>query len=262
MGKAKKTKAIKEVKKKWMNIFAPEMFGKAYLGETLVADASEMKGKTIVTNLMDLTKSIKQQNINIRFKVNEIKDNDAFTEVVEYQMNPSSIRRLVRRNIAKLDDSFIVTTSDSKYVRVKPLVITRTEAKDSVTRVMWKETRNVIIKEASSRTYEAFVKDVVAGKIQTSLSQRLNKIYPVRIVAIRMFEAVASIKGKKLPEAEELPERPADEELPDEEEAEAGEEAAEGDGEEKPRKHKKAAEDAEEEAEDFEEDAAEDEASE
>jgi ribosomal protein S3AE len=104
------------------------MFGNAYLGETLVAEPGEMLGKTIVTNLMDLTKSIKQQNINIRFKVNGVKENDAFTEVVEYEMNPSSIRRLVRRNIAKLDDSFIVSTSDGKYVRVKPLVITRSAA--------------------------------------------------------------------------------------------------------------------------------------
>lgn len=221
MAKAKKTKAIKEIKKKWMNIFAPEMFNKAYLGETLVAEAKDMLGKTIDVNLMDLTKSIKMQNINIKFKVNEIKENDAFTEVVSYQMNSPSIKRLVRRNINKLDDSFIVSTSDGKYVRVKPLVITRSAAKDSVTKVMWKETRNVIIKECSNRTYESFIMDLVAGKIQAELSQKLNKIYPVRIVAIRMFEVMDSIKGKKLPTAEELPEKPAEEELPDEEEAEA-----------------------------------------
>ncbi len=270
MAKAKKTKAIKEIKKKWMNIFAPEMFGKAYLGETLVADPSEMLNKTITTNLMDLTKSIKQQNINIKFKVNEIKENDAFTDIVSYQMNPSSIRRLVRREITKLDDSFIVSTSDGKYVRVKPLVITRSAAKDSTTRVMWKETRNVLIKECSTRTYEMFVKDVVAGKIQAALSQRLNKIYPVRIVAIRMFEAVDSIKGKKLPKAEELPERPADEDIPEEEEAEAGEEQEsseensedaepEDDGddeesEEAPRKHKPKEESPDDDSEALEED--------
>ena len=258
MAKAKKTKAIKEIKKKWFNIFAPEMFNKAYVGETLVAEPNEMLNKTIVVNLMDLTKSIKLQNVNIKFKVNEIKENDAFTTVVEYEMNPSSIRRLVRRNIEKLDDSFIVSTSDGKYVRVKPLVITRSATKDSITSVMRKEIRNVIIKECSTRTYEAFVKDVVAGKIQAELSQRLNKIYPVRIVAIRRFVIVDSIKGKKLPEAEELPERPADEELPDEEEAEAAEEPSEGEEkgpadeeeddedeqeEEAPKKPKKKAED-------------------
>lgn len=232
MAKAKKTKAIKEVKKRWMNIFAPEMFNKAYLGETLVADPKEMLKKTIEVNLMDLTKSIKMQNINIKFRVNEINGNDAFTEVISYQMNQASIKRLIRRNINKLDDSFIVSTSDSRYVRVKPLVVTRSAAKDSVTRLMWKEIRNVIIKETATRTYESFIMDVVSGKIQAALTQRLNKIYPVRIVAIRMFEAVASIKGKKLPAAEELPERPEDEELPDEEEAEGQEGNKEPAGEE------------------------------
>jgi small subunit ribosomal protein S3Ae len=240
MAKKQKTKAIKEVKKRWMNIIAPELFSRAYLGETLVAEPNEMLNKTIVVNLMDLTKSIKQQNYNVKFKVNEIKENEALTEIQSYLMNGASIKRMVRRSVEKLDDSFIVTTSDGKFVRVKPLVITRSSTKGTVATLMRKEIRNFIIKDMEGSTYEMFVRNVISGKLPAGLSQRLNKIYPVRIATIRMFELVASIKGKKLPKAEDilLPEK--DEELPAEEGAEDAdaEESADEEAEDAPKKKK------------------------
>jgi small subunit ribosomal protein S3Ae len=245
MAKKQKTKAIKEVKKRWMNIIAPELFNRAYLGETLVVEPGEMMGKTIVASLMDLTKSIKMQNINITFKVNEIKENEALTVVLKYEMNQASIKRMVRRSVEKLDDSFIVTTSDGKFVRVKPIVITRAATKGTVSTLMRKETRNFFIKEANGSTYEGFMTNIISGKIQAGLSQRLNKLYPVRLATVRRFDLVASIKGKKLPSAEEivLPEK--EEELPAEEEAEEAAEGQEGeaeeseDDEESPKKKKK-----------------------
>jgi small subunit ribosomal protein S3Ae len=239
MAKKQKTKAIKEVKKRWMNIIAPELFSRAYLGETLVAEPNEMLNKTILVNLMDLTKSIKQQNYNVKFKVNEIKENEALTELQSYLMNGASIKRMVRRNVEKLDDSFIVTTSDGKFVRVKPLVITRSSTKGTVATLMRKEIRNFIIKDVESSTYEMFIRNVISGKLPAGLSQRLNKIYPVRIATIRMFELVASIKGKKLPKAEDilLPEK--DEELPAEEEAAEGADAGSAEAEEEAPKKKK-----------------------
>jgi len=235
MAKKQKTKAIKEIRKRWMNIIAPELFNRAYLGETLVAEPEDMLNKTIVVNLMDLTRSIKQQNYNVKFKVNEIKENEALTEIQSYLMNGASIKRMVRRNIEKLDDSFIVTTSDGKFVRVKPLVITRSSTKGAVATVMRKEIRNFVIKDVEGSTYEMFVRNVISGKLSAGLSQRLNKIYPVRIATIRMFELVQSIKGKKLPKAEELMLLEKDEELPDEEEADG----AENSEEEAPKKKKK-----------------------
>jgi small subunit ribosomal protein S3Ae len=238
MAKKQKTKAIKEIKKRWMNIIAPELFNRAYLGETLVAEPNEMLNKTIVVNLMDLTKSIKQQNYNVKFKVNEIKDNEALTEIQSYLMNGASIKRMVRRSVEKLDDSFIVTTSDGKFVRVKPLVITRSSTKGTVATLMRKEIRNFIIKDMEGSTYEMFVRNVISGKLPAGLSQRLNKIYPVRIATIRMFELVASIKGKKLPKAEDLLLPEKDEELPAEEEAEGADAESTEEEEEAPKKKK------------------------
>lgn len=228
MGKAKKTKAIKEIKKRWFGIVAPELFGRQPLGESLVEDAGALLGKCMLVNLMDLTRSIKQQNINLKLKVTQTKDNLGLTETIGYEMNPSSIKRMVRRDIEKLDDSFVISTSDGKFLRVKPLVIARSAAKGTVKKMLRKETRNFLIREIGKLTYEDFIKDVVANKLQTELSKRLNKIYPMRIATIRRFGIIENIKGKKLPVAEEEAIPAKEEEAVEEEEpkAEAAEEAA------------------------------------
>jgi ribosomal protein S3AE len=156
----------------------------------------------------------------------ETKDNLGLTEVIGYDMNPSSIKRMVRRDIEKIDDSFVLSTSDGKFIRIKPLVIARNKAKSSVGRAIRKETRNFLIREVGKMTYEAFIKEIVSNHLQTELSKRLNKIYPMRTATIRRFDVVENIKGKKLPTAEEEAAAIKEEEIPSEEEAEEG---AEGD---------------------------------
>ena len=263
MGKAKKTKAIKEIKKRWLGIVAPEIFNRVPLGDSLVEDQTGMMGKVMLVNLMDLTKSIKQQNINLRLKVVETKDNLGLTEVIGYEMNSSSIKRMVRRDIEKLDDSFVLSTSDGKFIRIKPLVIARSAANSSVKKALRKETRNFLIREIGKMTFEAFIKDVVSNHLQTELSKRLNKIYPMRTATIRRFDVVDNIKGKKLPTAEEEAAAIKDEEIPDEEETEKGSEAgndrAEGEAEVEEAETEEEAEETGEESPDEEEAPAEEE---
>jgi ribosomal protein S3AE len=227
MGKAKKTKAIKEIKKRWLGIVAPEIFNRQPLGDSLVEEQTGLMGKVMLVNLMDLTKSIKQQNINLRLKVVETKDNLGLTEVIGYEMNSSSIKRMVRRDIEKLDDSFVLSTSDGKFIRIKPLVIARSAANSSVKKALRKETRNFLIREIGKMTFEAFLKEVVSNHLQTELSKRLNKIYPMRTATIRRFDVVDNIKGKKLPTAEEEAAIAKDEEIPAEETEEGTEQGEE-----------------------------------
>jgi len=255
MGKNKKTKALKEIKKRWLGIVAPEMFNRLPLGDSLVEDGNALLNKCILVNLMDVTRSIKQQNISLRMKVDEVKDNIGLTKVIGYEMNPSSIKRMVRREIEKIDDSFMVSTSDGKFIRLKPLVIARSAAKSSVAKAIRKETRNFLIREIAKTTYEDFVKAVVSNAVQMELSKRLNKIYPMKIATIRRFDVVENIKGKKLPTAEEE-KIVAGEEVPVEEEAtegaeemkeEVADEAATPAAEEEEKPKKKKAKKAEEE---------------
>ena len=61
-----------------------------------------MVGKSITQSLMNLTRDVKRQNININFKVVGVQNGKGVTYVIGYYMAQSAIKRLIRRNIKKL----------------------------------------------------------------------------------------------------------------------------------------------------------------
>lgn len=175
----------KIARKEWYPIVAPKVFQNAILGETCVYDPQEMIGKGLTSNLMGLTNDIKRQNISISFKISSVQNGKAFADIIGYDMINSSIKRMVRRNIAKIDMSFPCTTSDNKPLRIKPLLITRSDTKGTVVAKIRRIAQDFLTKYASSVTYDALVNDLVSHKVQTSLRGEINRIYPLRVCEIR-----------------------------------------------------------------------------
>ncbi len=211
--KQKKTKKESKIKKKWCTILAPDIFNKIPIGESIVSDPSQLVGRQVEVNLMNLTRNVRQQNINVKFQITKIQDKDVETEIIKYEMAPSSIKRIVRRSITRIDESFVVLTSDNKRLRIKPLVITRSKLKKSVERDMRKAIKNYITTEIKKMDYIVLVKDIITNKFQKSLAETINKIHPVRITTIRSIyieeEKKKKVKTqkKKGQKLEEIPEQ-------------------------------------------------------
>mgnify|MGYP001588992531 CR=1 FL=1 len=180
----------KVLKKEWYPILAPKLFENAVLGETYVYAPEQMIGKGITQNLMSLTNDVKKQNINIDFKVFDVQNGKAFADVIGYHMVQSSIKRLVRRNIEKIDMSFSCKTSDNKNLQIKPLLITRSATIGSVTAKMRRISQDSLVKYISSISYDNLISDLVTHKIQNDLRKDLNKIYPLRVCEIRSMEII------------------------------------------------------------------------
>jgi ribosomal protein S3AE len=180
----------KVIKKEWYPILAPKIFQNAVLGETYVYEPEQIIGKGITKNLMSLTNDVKRQNININFEVADVKNGKAFTNIMGYYMVQSSIKRLVRRNIEKIDMSFSCKTSDNKNLQIKPLLITRAATTGSVATKIRKNAQDFLVKYISSISYDNFVNDLVTYKLQNSLRKEMNKIYPLRVCEIRSMEIV------------------------------------------------------------------------
>src|SRR3989338_9743107 len=125
-------KTIKIKKKKWHQIIGPKTFREAVLGETLVAEPQLMLNKTLKINLMNLTHDVKQQNVNIKFQIDEIRGDKAYSRIIGYEVIPATIRRLVRRGKKRVDMSFSCETSDRKSIRIKPMLITKKTMKSSI----------------------------------------------------------------------------------------------------------------------------------
>ena len=144
---------VSKIKKKlWYPIVAPKMFENAVLGETIVYDPNAMIGKTLTASLMNLIHDVKRQNVNIHFKVVGVEDGKATTSIVGYQIVPSSVKRLVRRNSEKINLSFACDTSDNVMMRVKPIVITRSAVKGSVQAKLRHNIVNFLVKSIADQS--------------------------------------------------------------------------------------------------------------
>lgn len=208
--KKKTTKKSAKVKKGWYSLQAPELFNRAPIGETLVAEPDLLVGREVKVNLMSLTRNVKQQNISVKFSVTKVSDKVAQTEIISYAMSPASIKRFVRRKISRIDDSFSVVTADNKTIRIKPLIITRSKVQRSVATDLRKAIREFLIAEIAKKNYLDFVREVIQYKIQRSLAERLNKIHPVRITNIRTWYVETEDKKQETEKPKEAPEPEAE----------------------------------------------------
>tara|TARA_Y100000310_G_C20597480_1_gene771251 strand:- start:344 stop:1087 length:744 start_codon:yes stop_codon:yes gene_type:complete len=222
----------KILKKEWHPILAPKIFQSAVLGETHVYDPEQMIGKGITANLMGLTNDVKRQNININFEVSDIQNGKAITNVVGYYMVQSSIKRMIRRNIEKINMSFPCKTSDNKNIQLKPLLITRSATTGSVATRMRRNAQDLLVKHISSMSYDNLVNDLVNHKLQNSLRKTLSKIYPLRVCEIMSMKIVdlekkEQVKSKAKSEKKEKSVKKAEEKVKEGKEAPKKEEKVE-----------------------------------
>ncbi len=215
----------KQKKKKWCPIVAPELFGSRIIGESFVDDASFLMGKAITANMMQLVGDMKKQHINLMFKVTDVKEGKGYTTLVKYELSPSSLKRLAKREKDKLSDSFVVKTSDGKLVRIKPVMVTNSKTNGSALASLIKNCR-AVCKEIVNRTnFEQIVVDLVEYRFQKQVREALHQTYPLRNLEIRSF-AIESKKKKETVEEELLMRMKQAQKRKDQEKLEATEQEA------------------------------------
>ena len=190
--KALKKKAAvstkKKVKKKWYSMIATNEYGNREIGKTLAEVPENMKGRVINVNLAHLTGDMKKQNVTITFKVVNIHENKGVTEAINYEISSAQVKRTVRKNKNKIDDSFIVETKDKKRARVKPLLLTRYRTSQTKASELRKKVRELLIDHAKKSDFNTFLFDAVINKIQKQIKNDTRKIYPIQISEIRMIK--------------------------------------------------------------------------
>ena len=172
-------------KKKWFLIVAPKIFREAVLGETTVEEPEQMMGKTIEQSLMNLTGDVKKQNVNIKFIVTQVQNNKGVAEIIGYGLVPSFVKRLVRRRGKKIEMSFSCQTADNKWVRVKPLIITKNLAKGTTCSTIRHLIADTLTKYIKRISYDEMINELISYRLQKTLQDRLKKISPVKVCDIR-----------------------------------------------------------------------------
>lgn len=186
MAKVVVKKNVKKAKRKFpVTIKAPESYNSIVLGNSQVTDLNSLIGKSVKINLMYVTKSIKNQNVRLVFKVNEVHSGVANTEIVSYSQIPYYLNRFVKAGSDLIEDSFVCESKDGKKLRVKPFVITKKNTSGMALSAVREKVKEIISKEAMSMSGEEFIVAVTSGKVQVGFRNEAKKIFPLKAFEFR-----------------------------------------------------------------------------
>lgn len=194
--KVKKAKTVdKWRKKKYFSILAPKVFQERELGQALAYEPASIKGRRVTSTLMVLTGNMKKQDINVTFTVEKVQGDTAFTRADKYEVAPAALKRKVRRQKDRIDESFQCVTKDNRLVRIKPMVLTAIKTSRLVKAALRKDLMRFLLNYARKTDYDSLFMDVVNEKLQREILGRCKKIVPTRFVIIRVLKYLGEQKS-------------------------------------------------------------------
>ena len=193
---AEQQTAKKAVRKKFFDVAVPLTAAKVKL---YAMNEEELNGKIVK---IDMTKNLKGKNVEMRAKISYDKGT-LESEVISLILFPSYIRRIMRRGIDYVEDSFEASCKDAQ-LRIKPFMLTR----NSVSRKVRNEIRNTARKflegYAHIKTAKELFSEIMTNKIQKLVSLKVKKIYPLAFCEIRWIEVVGlPVKKAEIQKPEE-----------------------------------------------------------
>jgi small subunit ribosomal protein S3Ae len=183
-------KAESRKAKQWYKVISPEMFGRSPVGETVANDPERVVGRVIETTLGELTNNFSKQNTKLRFRVDRVAGDSAYTKFVGHEMTTDYIRSLVKRRTSRIDAIVDVTTTDGYQVRVKPSCFTVKRARANQVKSIREISKQVILQKASGLDLNQLIQEVVLGKLSLDIYKEAKMVYPLRRVEVRKTEIV------------------------------------------------------------------------
>ena len=195
--------------KRWYTIRAPRNpWSFKVIGETLAEDDSLVLGRHYELMQNELDGDFSKMHVKIRFNVIEVVNKDALTEFIGYDLMKDHVRRLVRRERGKIDDTVDLVSKDGFYIRFKPLIISRARIKASQKQQMRTIARNVILRVGASSTWLDIQKSLFDGTLENTIKDEVNKIQPVKNLLFRRVQLLQAgvfvDEGPTLDEIHEL----------------------------------------------------------
>lgn len=132
---------------------------------------------------LDLTRNLHGKNIEAIFKI-KVENNRAVAYLIELKLLPFYIRRMLRKSISYVEDSLVVESKDKK-LRIKPFLITRKRVSRAVRNSLRQQIEIEIANFCKNKNAEEVFLEVMSGKIQKTISQKLKKTYPLSLCEIR-----------------------------------------------------------------------------
>jgi small subunit ribosomal protein S3Ae len=181
-------KAESRKAKQWYKVIGPEMFGRSPVGETIANDPNRVVGRIIETTLGDLTNNFSKQNTKLKFRVDRVAGDSAYTRFIGHEMTSDYIRSLVKRRTSRIDAVVDVITTDGYQVRVKPSCFTVKRARANQVKSIRELSKQVVLAKSAGLDLNSLVQEVVMGKLSMDIYKEAKAVYPLRRVEVRKTE--------------------------------------------------------------------------
>ena len=188
MARRSQRKADSRKAKQWYKVVSPEMFGRVPFGETNANDPERIVGRIIETTIGDLTNNFSKQNTKLKFRVDRVAGDSAYTKFLGHEMTTDYVRSLVKRRTSRIDSIVDVTTSDGYTVRIKPSCFTVKRARANQVKCIRDLSKSVVLERSKNLDLNQLIQDVVGGKISLDIYKEAKVIYPLRRVEVRKTE--------------------------------------------------------------------------
>ena len=179
--------------KRWFTIRAPRHpWSFRVIGETIAEDEEQLIGRHYEMVQNELDGDFSKMHVKVQFRISGVVGADALTEYIGHEFLKDHIRRQVRRDRGKIDDTVDVVTEDGFYIRIKPLMISRHRIKGSQKQQMRTLARDIILKAGATSTWVDFQKATLDGTLEAQIREAASKIQPIRDVMIRRTQLMQS----------------------------------------------------------------------
>ena len=165
---------------------------------SLIANSiEELENQTIK---LDLTRQLRGKSLEATYKI-KIKDEKPVPYPVKLKLLPYFIRRMIRKRISYVEDSF-ETPSQESMIRIKPFIITRKKVSRVVRKTIRNQARNWLEDYIAGKKDSEIFTEILANKMQKPLSLRLKKTYPLSLCEIRIIEIKRPLEANEIPKIE------------------------------------------------------------
>ena len=161
----------------------------------LVGNSPEdIEDKTIK---LDLTRQLKGKGVEAIVKI-EVKDEKAIARPKKIKLMSYFIRRMIRKRISYVEDSFETPSQESQVI-IKPFLITRKKVSRAVRRALRNRCKNWIEDYVAEKSDDDLFQEILGNRMQRPLSLSLKKTYPLSLCEIRVLEVKRPLNPEEVP---------------------------------------------------------------
>ncbi|MEC8706719.1 MAG: 30S ribosomal protein S3ae [Candidatus Thermoplasmatota archaeon] len=204
MAKVARTKIKDKWKSKvWYRMHAPSMFNYSIIAHTPADNPEFVSGRVAEVPVEKLTGDYSQKNFMIKFRVNEVWGNNAFTSFDGHRLTSDYKRALTRRRNSRIDCNLVLKLEDGVQIRIKPIILVDKRVKKSQEKALRAIANRTIEKSLTKLTLSEALKKIYSGDLSKDTAAVLKSTYPTKRVEISKINVLNPANLMEIPPDED-----------------------------------------------------------